>query len=134
MQKHINKYFTHPFLRQLMSFPILFLGAMPDKTPALYSLMNYADIQGGTWYPEGGMYSIVEAMESLAKELGVTFSYNDEAREIRLEKNNIKKVVTAKAAYIADVVVSSADYHFTETFLLPEAFRSYSEAFWQKRH
>ncbi len=57
IKKHISKYFTHLKLRQMMEFPILFLGARPENTPALYSLMNYADIKGGTWYPEGGMYS-----------------------------------------------------------------------------
>ena len=55
----------------MMEFPVLFLGALPEDTPALYSLMNYADIKGGTWYPQGGMYTVVEGMYKLAKELGV---------------------------------------------------------------
>src|SRR6266702_3609004 len=59
MKRHIRKYFRHPRLQQLLEFPVLFLGALPENTPALYSLMNYAAIQGGTWYPQGGMYSIV---------------------------------------------------------------------------
>ena len=45
---HIRKYFKDPHLIQLLEFPILFLGALPKNTPALYSLMNYADIVGGT--------------------------------------------------------------------------------------
>ena len=61
-----------------MEFPILFLGALPQNTPALYSLMNYADIVGGTWYPEGGMYAVVEGMKSLAEELGVKFMFNED--------------------------------------------------------
>jgi phytoene desaturase len=52
MKKHIAKYFKHPYIQFLMEFPVLFLGALPENTPALYSLMNYADIKGGTWYPE----------------------------------------------------------------------------------
>ncbi len=70
IKKHIKKHFKNPRLQQLMEFPILFLGALPENTPALYSLMNYADIKGGTWYPKGGMYSIVEGMRKLAEELG----------------------------------------------------------------
>ena len=46
----------------MLEFPVLFLGATPEKTPALYSLMNYADMALGTWYPVGGIYTIVEAM------------------------------------------------------------------------
>ncbi|MCX6315315.1 MAG: FAD-dependent oxidoreductase [Sphingobacteriales bacterium] len=62
MKQHIAKYFTHPKLQQLLEFPVLFLGALAQDTPALYSLMNYADIKLGTWYPKGGMYKIVEGM------------------------------------------------------------------------
>ena len=75
--KTISKYFKNPKLRQLLEFPVLFLGALPKDTPALYSLMNYADIKGGTWYPEKGMYSVVNAMYELAKELGVKFQFNE---------------------------------------------------------
>jgi phytoene desaturase len=69
IQKHIHKYFKNPKLRQLLKFPVLFLGALPKNIPALYSLMNFADIKGGTWYAEKGMYSIVNGMYNLAKEL-----------------------------------------------------------------
>ena len=58
---YINRYFSHPKLRSLLEFPVLFLGAMPKDTPALYSLMNYADMELGTWYPMGGMYKFIEA-------------------------------------------------------------------------
>ena len=79
---HIRKYFKNPKIIQLLEFPVLFLGAMPKDTPALYSLMNYADIALGTWYPMGGMHKIVEAMVQLAKELGVTIVSGQEVKEI----------------------------------------------------
>ena len=62
MKKHVARHFTNPKLRELMEFPVLFLGALPQNTPALYSLMNYADIKLGTWYPQGGMYSIIHLL------------------------------------------------------------------------
>ena len=133
IQKHIARHFTHPRLRQLMEFPVLFLGALPSNTPALYSLMNYADIVGGTWYPEGGMFSIVKAMQSLAEELGVEFRFEEEAKEIVLEGGRAQKLVTSKGEYTADAIISGADYHFTESRLLPEAYRSYTEAWWEKK-
>lgn len=133
IKKHIYKYFKHSKLRQMMEFPVLFLGALPEDTPALYSLMNYADIKGGTWYPEGGMYSIVDGMFTLAKELGVKFQFGEDAREIVIEKGVAKRVVTDKAAYEADAVISGADYQFTEMKLLPEACRNYKEAYWDKK-
>ena len=45
-----------------MDFPVLFLGNSPKNTPALYSLMNYAGLELGTWYPQGGMHEIMKAM------------------------------------------------------------------------
>ena len=133
IKKHIAKHFKHPRLRQLMEFPVLFLGALPQNTPALYSLMNYADIKGGTWYPEGGMFVIVRAMQSLAEELGVTFHFGEEAEEIVIESGNAKKLITSKGEYTADAIISGADYQFTESRLLPLAYRSYSEAYWDKK-
>ncbi|HEU4469673.1 MAG TPA: phytoene desaturase family protein [Flavisolibacter sp.] len=133
IKSHVARHFKSARLRQLMEFPILFLGALPQNTPALYSLMNYADIKGGTWYPDGGMYSIVAAMENLARSLGVEFRFEEEAREIVIEKGKAKKLVTNKGVYEADAVISGADYHFTESSLLPEAYRSYTEKYWDKK-
>lgn len=133
IKKHIAHYFKHPKLRQMMEFPVLFLGALPADTPALYSLMNYADIKGGTWYPEGGMYAIVDGMYQLAAELGVTFHFNANVKEIVVKDGIAKKVVTDNAVYEADAVISGADYHFTEKNLLPAAYRSYSDAYWDKK-
>jgi phytoene desaturase len=133
IKKHIHKYFEDPRLRQLMEFPVLFLGALPEDTPALYSLMNYADIKGGTWYPQGGMYSVVEAMYKLALELGVRFRFNEEAKEIVIQDSEAKKLATSHDVYESDVIISAADYHFTEEKLLPKSYRSYSESYWNKR-
>ncbi len=133
ISSHIKRYFKDPRIIQLLEFPVLFLGALPKDTPALYSLMNYADIIGGTWYPKGGMYKVVEAMYNLALELGVEFRFNEEALSIELENNSAKRVVTRENIYEADVVIGGADYHFIEQELLPEQHRTYSSAYWDKR-
>ncbi len=133
MKAHVGKHFKDPRLRELMEFPVLFLGALPAQIPALYSLMNYADIKGGTWYPQGGMYRIVEAMYSLAQELGVMFSFNQNVTGIEVEKGLAKNVSTNSSTYAADAVISAADYHFTETKLLPLQYRNYSDNYWNKR-
>ena len=141
IQKHIHKYFKNPRLRQILEFPVLFLGALPKKTPALYSLMNFADIKGGTWYPENGMYSIINAMYTLAKELGVKFYFNENVTAINTKENyatGIKSEIfenegTVTKDYNADVVIATADYHFVETKLLPLQLRSYNESYWNKR-
>ncbi len=153
IRSHVGRYFKNSKLRELLEFPVLFLGALPQDTPALYSLMNYADIKLGTWYPQGGMYKIVEGMTSLAKELGVKFYFNHDITEIKIENGIATKVVAKincqssgideKAIandhlsntlfFDADVVIGSADYHFIESKLLDKKYRSYSVKYWDKR-
>jgi phytoene desaturase len=134
IKSHIGKFFKHPQLRQMMEFPVLFLGALPENTPALYSLMNYADVKLGTWFPRGGMYKIVEGMHKLAVEQGVTFHFNHNVSSIIVD-NGIAKTVVADNGkqFHADVVIGGADYHFIETKLLEKQYRSYSEGYWDKR-
>ena len=133
MSTHIKKLFKNEQLIELLSFPVLFLGATPENTPAMYSLMNYADIALGTWYPMGGMHKIIEGMVSLAKELGVKIELNQEVKQIVVPNGHATKVVTANGEYPADVVVGGADYHHVDQFLLEERVRNYSADYWDKR-
>jgi phytoene desaturase len=133
VKKHVAKYFKHPLLQQMLEFPVLFLGAMPSKIPALYSLMNHADIIGGTWYPKGGMYKIVEAMYSLAKELGVHFHFDTTVRNIEFDLGKISGVNCSDGFYEADVVIGAADYHHIEKQLLLKEYRSYTDEYWEKK-
>ena len=134
IDKHIRKFFKHPKLRQLMEFPVLFLGALPKDTPALYSLMNYADIKLGTWYPKKGMYAVVEGMHKLAEELGVKFVFDCNVTVINVDQAMANKVVAeGNRSFDADVVIGGADYHFVESKLLPENYRRYSDRYWEKR-
>ncbi|HEX2629775.1 MAG TPA: phytoene desaturase family protein [Chitinophagaceae bacterium] len=133
IKKHIARYFKHPKLRQVMEFPVLFLGALPKDTPALYSLMNYADIRGGTWYPQGGMYAVVDGMYRLALEVGVKFHFEEKVTAIESREHRVKRVITCKNFYEPDAVISGADYHFTEQHLLQPPDRSYSKKYWDTR-
>ena len=131
--KHVRKYFKNDRIIRLMEFPILFLGALPENTPALYSLMNYADISLGTWYPKGGMYKIIEGMVKLAEEKGVKFITEQEVTGVEVISGEGKKVVTTNNCYVADIVVSSADYEHTDQSILPKQFRNYSKSYWDTR-
>jgi phytoene desaturase len=133
MRNHVNSFFKDPFIRQLMEFPILFLGAVPGNTPALYSLMNYADLKLGTWYPEGGMYSVVRGMEKLAIELGVNIEVDTEVTGFEFEGKNISAVVAGEKRWETNVVVASADYNHVDQKLLPKKFANYSPSYWDRR-
>jgi phytoene desaturase len=130
---HIRKFFKDEKILKLMEFPILFLGAIPENTPAMYSLMNYAEIQLGTWYPMGGMHEIVKGMVALAEEKGVKFLYNQNVTKIDVVAAKVKKVITEKSTFTADAVIASADYQHVEEKLLGEDFRNYDAKYWDKR-
>jgi phytoene desaturase len=130
---YIRKYFQHPRLIQLLEFPVLFLGAMPAKTPALYSLMNYADISLGTWYPKGGMHKIIEGMVSLATEQGVKFEFNANVDQIAMNSTKAKGLMINGEFQEANYIVGGGDYHHIEQTLLPKEFRRYDEKYWDSR-
>jgi phytoene desaturase len=131
--KHVRKYFTNPKIISLLEFPVLFLGAKPQDTPALYSLMNYADIKLGTWYPMGGMHKIVEGMVSLATSLGVKIEYNQAVVGFDTKEGQVKKVKTENAIIECDIVIAGADYHHIDQEVLDSSHRNYTEKYWDKR-
>lgn len=130
--KQVRKEFKNPRLVAILEFPVLFLGAKPSNTPAFYSFMNYADFGIGTFHPKNGMYSVIQAMENLAKSLGASVHIQQNISEIKVEDSQAVGVVSNDTFVKADLVLSGADYHHTET-LLPKAFRQYSEAYWDKK-
>lgn len=131
--KHVRKFFKHPYLVALMEFPVLFLGATPQDTPALYSLMNYAGLKLGTWYPKGGFGSVISGMHKVAETRGAKFHFNAEVESINIDNNTAKHILVNGVEHEFDAIVASADYHHVETKLLPKAYRNYSESYWNKK-
>src|SRR5690606_34395568 len=127
ISSYIKKFFKHSRIIQLLEFPVLFLGAKPEKTPALYSLMNYADMALGTWYPAGGMYKIIEGMMKLAISLGVQFKFNSPIQSLEMNTHKAKGVRVNNESYPFDYIVAGADYHHVEQHLLPPTHRVYNE-------
>jgi phytoene desaturase len=130
--KYIRKYFKHHKILSLLEFPVLFLGAMPKDTPALYSLMNYADIELGTWYPMGGMFKIIEAFEQIANEQGVKIITNQEVKGFEYRNNEIIATHTNTDTFSSDYVISGADYQHTDKKLVTQ-YSNYSEDYWNTR-
>lgn len=128
-----KKRFKSSKLRQIIEFPVLFLGAKPSMTPAFYSFMNYADLGLGTWYPKGGMKSVVDGMIQLAKELGVNFHTNAEVTRINCNSDHrVESITMGKVELPVSLLVSGADYVHTEQ-LLPAENRMYNEKYWNKK-
>ena len=128
----IRKYFKHPKILSLLEFPVLFLGAMPNETPALYSLMNYADIQLGTWYPMKGMHEFIKAFARIAQEQGVEIHTDANVEQIVIENGKAVGVKVNGEINRADIVISGADYAHTDQALLGKN-ANYTYQYWDKR-
>jgi phytoene desaturase len=129
----VSKHFTDVRLRQILLYPSIFLGTSPYKTPAVYSLLNHVDLQQGVFYPMGGMYGLVEALVAIGKRHGVTYRTNAPVERIIIKNNTAAGVVTQGKTLEADVVISNADLHHTETQLLDKPHRDHSARYWQTR-
>ncbi len=130
--RDVRAAFKNPHLVAILEFPVLFLGAKPSNTPAFYSFMNYADFGLGTFHPKNGMYSVVQGMVDLARELGVELKSDQNVESILVYQGQVKGINVQGTELTFDKVLSGADYHHTET-LLPAAYRQYSERYWSKR-
>lgn len=133
VRSYVRSYFTDPRLVALMEFPVLFLGAMPQQIPALYSLMNYAALNLGTWYPMGGMHKIIEGMASLAESLGVEIRTNSEISKIVVNTKAASHLQIGQQQIAIDGVIASSDYHHTDRVLLGSEFANYPESYWSKK-
>ena len=133
ISREVHREFKDARLRQILEFPVLFLGAKPSMTPAFYSFMNFADFGLGTWYPKGGMKSVIDGMIELAKRLGVTFQNDSPVESIEVDSEGRVSAVKVHGELLdVNLLVSGADYKHTES-LLPEKYRAYSDSFWSKK-
>ena len=132
MQGHVEEYFESDKLQQVMQYTLVFLGGSPKNTPALYNLMSHVDFNMGVYYPNGGIYSVIEGIKELAEERGVKFSTGEEVEKIdRVEGKNL--VITEDRTIECDAVVSNADYAHTETELVPNEYTTHDEDYWNSR-
>lgn len=121
-------------LRKVLNFPAVFLGASPYKTPSMYHLMTHIDMNVGVFYPKGGLYKIIEAVERLAKVNGVEIHTNSPVTKINVAGNGeVKGVRVGDVDYQSDVVIANADLHFVETQLLDPEHQTLPQKWWDKR-
>lgn len=121
-------------LRKILDFPAVFLGASPYNTPSMYHLMTHIDMNVGVFYPQGGLYTIIESLERLAKQHGVVIHTNSAVTKIEVDAADwVKGVRVGEALFEADVVIANADLHHVETKLLDAKHQSLPQKWWNKR-
>lgn len=118
---HIGKYFDHDQLKAAFTFQDMYLSLSPYEAPAIFSLLPYAELSGGVWFPMGGMVSVVDALTSIGEKWGVHFMYNAPVEQINVDGSQVTGVTLADGRQIrADIVVANADLPYVYRHLLPD--------------
>lgn len=133
VDKFVSRYFTNPDLKKILEYTMVFLGGSPSNTPGLYAIMSHVDFELGVWYPDGGFGKLASAFEQIAKENGAEFIYDNNVKGIEVNNGIASGVKTEKGIINADIILSDADYHHTETELLSSQYRSYNENWWSRK-
>lgn len=133
LDQYVKSIVKNKKIQQILMYPIVFLGGSPKKTPSFYSILSHVDFNLGVFYPMGGIYSIIAALESLAKENGVKIITNKPVSKIVVKNSVAIGVRAGNNTYLADCIISNADYAFTELHLLDTEYQTYTEVYWKKR-
>jgi phytoene desaturase len=134
IDSYVKKFVSHPHLKQILEYPMVFLGTSPFNAPALYSLMSALDFKEGVFYPRGTMYAIVERMVALGNTLGVQYHYDSPVKRIAISHGTATGIELLDGSKgEAEIIISNADLHFTETTLLSAPYQSYPQKYWDKQ-
>ncbi len=129
----IEKRFKDKRLQKILEFTTVFLGGSPYNMPAFYRLIAHTDFNLHIWYPMGGMYKVVESLKTLCAEHDVIIKTNESVQSVDVVNKVADLVITDKEQYHADIVISNADYAFTETRLLTQKDQTYNQNYWNKK-
>ncbi|MBA1835934.1 phytoene desaturase family protein [Corynebacterium wankanglinii] len=129
LDRFVASRFTDTRLRQMLTYPAVFLSSHPARTPSLYHLMSHTDLTQGVLYPQGGFAAVMDALFTLAVDQGVEFRISSEVAAI--EDGGVLLIDGQRLS--ADLTISAADLHHTETRLLPKEKRTYDESWFAPR-
>lgn len=134
LHSYVAQHFRDTRLQRILEYQSVFLGTSPYAAPAIYSLMSTLDFDSGVYFPRRGMYSLIESMQVIGTAHGVTYQTGAAVQEIMVQDGAASGVILTDGSTVAaDIVISGADLHHTETQLLTPAHRSFPEPYWQKR-
>ncbi len=119
--RNMAAYFDDPRLKTAFTFQDVYLGLSPFEAPATFSLMPFAELAYGVWFPKGGMYRVVETLVDAALKSGVDFAFNSPVERIETNAARAQGVRLANGTYLnADVVLANADLPYVYQDLLPQ--------------
>ena len=133
LDKYLKSFTKSKRIQQILMYSIVFLGGSPKKTPSFYSILSHVDFNLGVFYPMGGIYMLIRSLQKLSENNKVKIITNKSVTKIVVKDGKATGVRVDGKEYPADIVVSNADYAFTELNLLDSKYQTYSKKYWKKR-
>lgn len=122
MYSELGRFFRSPRLREALGSYAMYLGGSPFDLPGLFTILPYGELSEGLWLPRGGIYTLVEAIERLARDLGVEIHTRQRVTRILHRNGQLQGVRLEGGTEISSpVVVSNVDLPLTLTELLGHA-------------
>ena len=130
----VNSKFKSEILRKVMQYQTVLLGTSPGDAPGIYCMMNYVDFVEGVWYPEGGIYKIIEALEKIARKHGIVIRTSTSVDRIVVSDGSATGVRLSSGEELhSDIVISNADVVFTDQNLLDAPYQEHTPEYWNSR-
>jgi phytoene desaturase len=120
MHQAQRSYVRSPHLLQLLGRFATYVGASPYLAPATLNVIAHVELNEGIWYPSSGMYSLAQALMTLAVEMGVEFYFATPVEQINLHHQQASGITLQDGKRVpANAVVANVDVATVYQKLLP---------------
>lgn len=105
------RYFDSREVKEILSLVAFFLGDTPFKTPAVYTLLSYTELEHDGYHNvKGGMYKIVEGLLDELSKKGVRIHYNTRITGFSGNGSSLNSLIDENGKHwSADTYVINAD-------------------------
>lgn len=118
MHQANSSFFKDPKLVQLFDRYATYNGSNPYKAPATLNIIQHVEYNLGSFIPEGGIYSISNALYLLAQKKGVKFQFNSKVEEIIIKNKTAQGLKIDGNEISYDIVLSNVDVNTTFKYLI----------------
>ncbi|MBM3240858.1 phytoene desaturase [Candidatus Poribacteria bacterium] len=105
----VARFFHDSRLIQLFDRYATYNGSNPFQAPATLNIIPYVEYGLGGYYIKGGMYRLIDALEKIARNLGVEIQTSVRVDKILWSNKRVRGIIVNGAMVLADYVLCGAD-------------------------
>lgn len=110
-------YFRDERLQNAFSLQTLYIGGAPFKSPALYTLIPYAEHAFGVWYLKGGYAGLVTILRDELEQRGVNIMTHCHIDGILIDQGQCRGISSCGDIFKHDSIVFNGDFPYLANLL-----------------